>query len=548
MEAVAQPTAAAVAQPTAAAVVVLSFAHRWSEAMTLRVETGVREYASLASQHAAAWLIMTGGDTQRVGQTEAAYMAEVAEAQGVPSDHILCEDEARYTIENALFVRRMLERRPTPIVSVTIVTSAFHMERSKLIFGAVLGSEASWDVRCVSAPDGTALLEDTGQSLAAWKAAERKQLELLRSENGVEVGNILSQRIAAHEHLAIAAKQGNLGACNAWWALNAKEKPPGQGQGGAPDAAAAAAPPLSVDEQTLRRGSGALHYAVLYARPAVVEWLLAHGADANRPNANGATPLHFAFTIADDAQRRGVVDALRAAGADDALEGRSPLWPGAQSSRQLLGASEAAAADGTAGAGGGSVAAAASWQPRLTRLGSLLAFGDLLYAPLVEAARNGDAAAVQGWIDAHHPEHSVDGPPGYAGTTALVHAASGGSAQCIALLLRAGADVRLPPPPRGNALHYATFRMHRHCAETLCLLAPGADEALRARGSSALWSSLGAVTPLELARFNAAQATEFCDLLACRSTGGVPRQRSRDTPAVGLPLLPSPSRMGSIRS
>ena len=65
-------------------------------------------------------------------------MAEVAEAHGVPRDHILCEDEARYTIENALFVRRMLERRSTSIVSVTIVTSAFHMERSKLIFGAVL--------------------------------------------------------------------------------------------------------------------------------------------------------------------------------------------------------------------------------------------------------------------------------------------------------------------------------------------------------------------------------------------------------------------------
>ena len=35
---------------------------------------------------------------------------------------------------------------------------------------------------------------------------------------------------------------------------------------------------------------------------------------------------------------------------------------------------------------------------RLARLGSLLAFGDLLYAPLVEAARNGDAAAVSEWV------------------------------------------------------------------------------------------------------------------------------------------------------
>ena len=49
----------------------------------------------------------------------------------------------------------------------------------------------------------------------------------------------------------------------------------------------------------------------------------------------------------------------------------------------------------------------------------------------------------------------------------------------------------------------------------LCL----SRDALRARGSSALWASLGAVTPVELARFNVAQASEFAAVLEGASGG-----------------------------
>ena len=126
-------------------------------------------------------------------------------------------------------------------------------------------------------------------------------------------------------------------------------------------------------------------------------------------------------------------------------------------------------------------------RPRLARLGSLLAFGEVEYAPLIEAAREGDEHAVQAWLDAHPSAHP-DGPSGYAGTTALAHAASGGSAECVRLLIAAGADVRMPRPPRANALHYAAFKMHRHVAAVLAA-APHATEALSARGNSALWSS-----------------------------------------------------------
>ena len=120
------------------------------------------------------------------------------------------------------------------------------------------------------------------------------------------------------------------------------------------------------------------------------------------------------------------------------------------------------------------------------------------------------------WLDAH-PGFDVDGRPG-SGTTALAHAASGGSRETVRLLLERGADVTRVSTTGANALHYATFKMHRHVAELL-LRAPGAQQALAARGSSALWASLGAVTPEELARFNVAAATEFVEALSHSARG-----------------------------
>ena len=83
-------------------VVVLGFAHRWSEASLLRVSHGVSLYKSKPS----CWLIMTGGDTANVGVTEAAHMKSLAVKEGLEEDRVLLEDKARYTIENGIFVRR----------------------------------------------------------------------------------------------------------------------------------------------------------------------------------------------------------------------------------------------------------------------------------------------------------------------------------------------------------------------------------------------------------------------------------------------------------
>lgn len=137
----------------------------------------------------------------------------------------------------------------------------------------------------------------------------------------------------------------------------------------------------------------------------------------------------------------------------------------------------------------------------------MLAFGDVIYSQLIEAAREGDVGGVKVWIE-DNPEMSVDGPEGCGGTTALAHAASGGCAEVVELLLERGADVRLPKSPKSNSFHYAAFKMHRNVFRIL-KRAKGSEEALLSRGESELWGSLGCVGVKELALFVAKEAEEF---------------------------------------
>ena len=217
-------------------------------------------------------------------------------------------------------------------------------------------------------------------------------------------------------------------------------------------------------------------------------WLLAHGASPNLRNANGATPLHFAHAVEHAPTHDAIVALLRDGGADAAISGRSSLWAGKQTAARLLGEPPPA---GERGAAANADASGATTLPRplsfneLSRLGSEIAFDNAAYAPLVLAARHGDADAVRAWCACHAAAMDVDGPPGRRGTSALAHAASGGSLACLRILLDAGALVEHGGAGGANALHYATFKMHRACAERL-LAAPGARAALAARGTSAL--------------------------------------------------------------
>ena len=91
-------------------------------------------------------IINTGGDPAGVGVTESRVMTEyMTNVKGLPNDAIIEEGEAKTTLENAVFVKRILEKMDQVkkddcrggVTTLCLVTSPHHMIRSSYIFKAV---------------------------------------------------------------------------------------------------------------------------------------------------------------------------------------------------------------------------------------------------------------------------------------------------------------------------------------------------------------------------------------------------------------------------
>jgi uncharacterized SAM-binding protein YcdF (DUF218 family) len=71
-------------------------------------------------------------------RTEAAAMADYALSLGIPKRALILEEESRDTVGNAYFVlRRFLE--PNDWMTIRVVTSDFHIQRTAWVFQKVLG-------------------------------------------------------------------------------------------------------------------------------------------------------------------------------------------------------------------------------------------------------------------------------------------------------------------------------------------------------------------------------------------------------------------------
>jgi uncharacterized SAM-binding protein YcdF (DUF218 family) len=86
----------------------------------------------------APWLVFTGGGVpwEPEAKPEGVVLQAHAQAWGVPSTAILVSDEAQNTAQEAVAVKAVLElkfQKPQPI-HITLVTSAFHMQRAKKLF------------------------------------------------------------------------------------------------------------------------------------------------------------------------------------------------------------------------------------------------------------------------------------------------------------------------------------------------------------------------------------------------------------------------------
>lgn len=117
----------------------------------LRVEKGVellkegRAPRILMSAKWSFWL------TMEPPRTEAEGMKEYAVELGVNPEQILKEESSKDTVSNAYFTRiEFLE--PNNWKNVILVTSDYHMPRSKYIFEKVLGPD--YQIECVASPSG----------------------------------------------------------------------------------------------------------------------------------------------------------------------------------------------------------------------------------------------------------------------------------------------------------------------------------------------------------------------------------------------------------
>ena len=71
-------------------------------------------------------LILTGGNADESGRTEAAVMRDILMARGVPEDRLIPEDQAKTTKENFANIAGLI----SPDAPVVMISSNYHMDRA----------------------------------------------------------------------------------------------------------------------------------------------------------------------------------------------------------------------------------------------------------------------------------------------------------------------------------------------------------------------------------------------------------------------------------
>lgn len=115
--------------------------------------------------------LLACGGARGQGPAEAAVIAALARAAGVPADRITCEGRSRTTEENLAFARPMLAGLGNP--PVVIVTDRFHARRALLI-AAAMGLAARADCPAPGALPARlrlrrALREAAARALVRWR-------------------------------------------------------------------------------------------------------------------------------------------------------------------------------------------------------------------------------------------------------------------------------------------------------------------------------------------------------------------------------------------
>ena len=100
-------------------------------------------------------IVVTGSNPNSV-RFEGDIMKEYLIKSGVKSEHIISETRAMNTVANAFYVGLILKKMDRFPTKIFLVTSSFHMTRSKKLFDPILrdGFGFKCEMECVEAEDG----------------------------------------------------------------------------------------------------------------------------------------------------------------------------------------------------------------------------------------------------------------------------------------------------------------------------------------------------------------------------------------------------------
>lgn len=135
------------------------------------------EAAVLARRYPDARVIVTGGSGSLMldGEADGATAPRLLEALGVARGRMVLEDQSRDTYENAVLTRELVD--PQPGQTFLLVTSAFHMPRSVMLFRKAGFDVVPWPVDYRTTGDDTPgfsrnnavhTLQTTGIALREW--------------------------------------------------------------------------------------------------------------------------------------------------------------------------------------------------------------------------------------------------------------------------------------------------------------------------------------------------------------------------------------------
>ena len=87
----------------------------------------------------APFIIFSGGYNKKIPQynSEADFLAQVADKSGVPIDAILMEREAGHTFDNALLSRQVIKNSGLKIEKALLVCKAYHARRALMTYQTV---------------------------------------------------------------------------------------------------------------------------------------------------------------------------------------------------------------------------------------------------------------------------------------------------------------------------------------------------------------------------------------------------------------------------